>query len=80
MDIPKQPNNLRRCRLPTSEMNPVRQDRARRRTFVACVLLVIAVLGMWLWPKFYWWLTVDSCLDQGGSWNEQTRECEGGRP
>jgi hypothetical protein len=46
---------------------------------IVAALLLIASIGVWVWPKFYWSITVDSCLDMGGRWNYDTQECEGER-
>lgn len=53
--------------------------RRKHLVLVAVVLLLIASVGVWVWPKFYWSITVDSCLDMGGRWNYDMQECEGQR-
>jgi hypothetical protein len=40
--------------------------------------LLVVVLGL---AAFWWvfaWPRVDSCLDGGGSWNDERQECERG--
>jgi hypothetical protein len=51
----------------------------KRWVFIVVAVLLLATVGVWLWPKFYWSITVDSCLDMGGRWNYETQECEGER-
>jgi hypothetical protein len=51
--------------------------------FVAIVVGIVvayeALLFFWVYdrnPDYYW---IDSCLDAGGSWNAEARQCEGAR-
>ena len=44
----------------------------RRKVVVALVVLLVVLVGLWLYKQ----LKIDSCLDDGGRWNEQQSACE----
>ena len=44
----------------------------KKKILTAIAIIVLVGVGIWL-REF---LTVDSCLDSGGRWNSDKRECE----
>ena len=52
---------------------------ARIMSFFVVLVGISLLLGL-LGPRIARWLAVDRCLDAGGSYNYQTRICEGARP
>lgn len=42
------------------------------------VFLAAAALAgsLFLYPKVKQWFAIDACLDRGGRWNYETKECE----
>lgn len=45
---------------------------------VIWAVLIVASLAI-LFFYFKRWIDIDRCLDRGGRWNYETRECEGER-
>lgn len=43
-----------------------------KKIYIFILLLVLVLLGVWLKGE----LKIDSCLDLGGLWNYEKRECE----
>jgi hypothetical protein len=39
-------------------------------------VIIVGVIGVWAFFSFSDFLAIDKCLDSGGAWNYETRECE----
>ena len=48
----------------------------RNRVIILTIGILIILTGIWAFPKIDEFFKVDSCLDKGGSWNYETKECE----
>lgn len=46
------------------------------RLKIAIGVIIVGVLGVWAFFKFSDFMAIDKCLDSGGAWNYETRECE----
>lgn len=44
---------------------------------IICTLLIILILFFLAYPFLQEFIAKDQCLDFGGSYNEQTKTCEG---
>jgi hypothetical protein len=52
---------------------------SRREWTIAAVALVIGALTMRGCTSFLSWLEIDGCLDSGGKWDYQFKQCIGSR-
>jgi hypothetical protein len=48
----------------------------RNRVIILTIGLLLILTGIWAYPKIDQFFKVDSCLDKGGRWNYETKECE----
>lgn len=48
----------------------------RNRLIILTLGLLLILTGIWVYPKIDQFFKVDSCLDKGGRWNYETKECE----
>ncbi len=48
----------------------------RNRLIILILGLLLILTGIWAYPKIDQFFKVDSCLDKGGRWNYETKECE----
>jgi hypothetical protein len=46
------------------------------RLKIAIGVFIVGVVGVWAFFKFSDFMAIDKCLDSGGAWNYETRECE----
>ena len=46
------------------------------RLIILTIGLLLILTGIWTYPKVDQFFKVDSCLDKGGRWNYETKECE----
>ncbi|MHA7128071.1 hypothetical protein [Algoriphagus namhaensis] len=46
------------------------------RLIILAIGLLIILAGIWAYPKIDQFLKSDSCLDKGGSWNDEKKACE----
>ncbi len=47
----------------------------RKLFYILTAGLLIILTGFWAYPKIDQFLKVDRCLDKGGSWNYESKEC-----
>jgi hypothetical protein len=53
------------------------EETMKRMFSAAClVLLAVVLIAASVWAKRA--LSIDSCLDRGGRWNDEVAACEGG--
>jgi hypothetical protein len=52
---------------------PVKLFLVMKKIFVLILVLAIGVAGWFCQSNFF---AIDSCLDQGGCWRYQTKQCE----
>jgi hypothetical protein len=48
----------------------------RNKVVILTIGLLLILIGIWVYPKIDQFFKVDSCLDKGGRWNYETKECE----
>lgn len=48
----------------------------RKKLIILILGLFLILTGIWAYPKIDEFFKVDSCLDKGGRWNYETKECE----
>jgi hypothetical protein len=48
----------------------------RNRLIILTIVLILILIGIWTYHKIDQFFKVDSCLDKGGRWNYETKECE----
>lgn len=46
------------------------------RLKIAIGFIIVVMIGVWAFFKFSDFMAIDKCLDRGGAWNYETRECE----
>ena len=48
----------------------------KKKVLLFALGLTIILAGVWTYQKFDNFLKIDSCLDNGGSWNYEQQKCE----